>query len=284
MPELPEVEVTRRGIAPALTGTRITHAWLGKPLRFALGCKPGRLAGLRISEVARRGKYLLLHCPPEGTLILHLGMSGSLQWVPLAAMSTTPRTPWVHFELHTEAGVLRLDDPRRFGAAVWHEGGDIEHHKLLAGLGPEPLQAGFDGRALFAASRGKRVNTKQWLLAGKAVVGVGNIYACEALFMAGISPRKAAASLTRAQCARLAAAVQQVLAAAIVCGGSSLRDFTDAGGNRGYFQLDARVYGREGQPCRVCGTPIRRLVQGQRSTFYCPQCQSSRKPQQPRST
>lgn len=269
MPELPEVEVTRRSLAPALSGATIRGAWQGKSLRVALGCDTTRLAGLQIGAVERRGKYILADAG-AGVLIIHLGMSGSLQWF---ADPAPPRSAWVRFELLTDRGVLRLDDPRRFGAVVWHEGADVAQHPLLRRLGREPLEPGFDGALLHAAARGRRVSVKQWLLAGHAVVGVGNIYASEALFEAGIHPATAAGRLSRARCDRLAQAVRGVLGRAIEAGGSTLRDFSDAQGQAGHFQHAAAVYGRAGEPCMHCGRPVRRIVQGQRSTFYCPSCQ-----------
>jgi formamidopyrimidine-DNA glycosylase len=268
MPELPEVEVTRLSITERLTGARVQQVWLGLALRFPLDAAPERLHGLTVRSVVRRSKYLLLDMG-EGSLILHLGMSGSLSW----AEPTAERGKWIRFELATDRGVLQLDDPRRFGAAVWHEGAGVEHHKLLRDLGPEPLLPGFGGDTLQAASRGRSVAVKQFLLAGKAVVGVGNIYASEALFRARINPKLMAGKLTRAECARLAAEVRTVLSEAIALGGSTLRDFTSASGQQGYFQMDAQVYGREGQPCKACGAPILRITQGQRSTFYCKTCQ-----------
>jgi formamidopyrimidine-DNA glycosylase len=273
MPELPEVEVTRRSVAPRIEGARIAEVWQGASLRWPLGCAPQRLVGLRVAGARRRGKYLLLDCEDagavQGTLIVHLGMSGSLGW----AGADAARGPWVRFELATDRGRLQLDDPRRFGAVVWHEGAGVEGHALLAALGPEPLEAGFDGARLYAATRGRRQSIKELLLGGRAVVGVGNIYACEALFRAGIDPRAPAARLGRARCDMLAAAVRAVLAEAIERGGSTLRDFADAEGRSGYFQLDAAVYGRAGAPCRVCSQPVVRIVQGQRSSYFCRHCQ-----------
>jgi formamidopyrimidine-DNA glycosylase len=270
MPELPEVEVTRLSVAPGLEGAVIQRVWLGKPLRFGLACAPERLHGQRISHVTRRGKYLLLHSQ-SGVLILHLGMSGSLRWLPLAQGNA--RTPWVRFELQCDKGSLQLDDPRRFGAAVWHEGAEVEQHLLLAKLGPEPLEVGFDGDTLYTASRGRTLSIKQWLLAGQAVVGVGNIYASETLFRARIHPAMPAGRLSKPRAALLAQAVRDVLAQAIARGGSTLRDFSNAHGEAGLFQLDALVYDREGQPCTVCATAIKRITQGQRSSYLCTTCQ-----------
>ncbi len=272
MPELPEVEVTRRSFAAAIQDAVVTGQRLGKPLRWPLGIDPERLIGQRVGAVTRRGKYLWLplHGDPEGGLLMHLGMSGSLAWLD----SRPAPGPHDHFDLHTSAGLLRLNDPRRFGAVVWSSALDAAPAaKLLAGLGMEPFDPRFDGPHLQAGLSGRRVAIKQALLAGDVVVGAGNIYACEALFLAGIDPRLIAGKLSRPRAARLAAAVRGVLSAALQAGGTTLRDFSDAHGVIGSFQMQAQVYGREGLPCRVCATPVRRIVQGARSTFYCPSCQ-----------
>ena len=273
MPELPEVEVTRLGLHDALRGARIRAVRLGKPLRWPLGVPPERLIGHRVMDVTRRGKYLWFALGPDaqaGGLLVHLGMSGSLR----IAADGMPAGPGDHFDLHTDRGLLRLTDPRRFGAVVWSASATVgAAGKLLAGLGVEPLEAGFTPELLHARLRGRRVAIKQALLAGDVVVGVGNIYASEALFAAGIDPRLAAGRLSRARCALLADAVRTVLARAVALGGSTLRDFRSAHGVDGAFQNEARVYARAGEPCLNCGTPIRRIVQGQRSTFFCPRCQ-----------
>ncbi|WIT12431.1 bifunctional DNA-formamidopyrimidine glycosylase/DNA-(apurinic or apyrimidinic site) lyase [Paucibacter sediminis] len=269
MPELPEVEVTRRSFADAIAGARVLELRLGKPLRWPLGVTPQSLVGRRVGEVRRRGKYLWLPLEPGG-LLLHLGMSGSLAFREHAP----PAGPHDHFELLTDRGSLRLTDPRRFGAVVWSDALDADPAaKLLAGLGLEPFDARFDGAHLHAGLSGRRVAIKQALLAGDIVVGAGNIYACEALFRAGIDPRLQAQRLSRPRAGRLALAVREILAQAVEAGGTTLRDFKDAHGVAGSFQMQAQVYGREGEPCLVCGTPIRRIVQGQRSTYYCPSCQ-----------
>jgi formamidopyrimidine-DNA glycosylase len=269
MPELPEVEVTRLGLVDRLRGAQVTAVRLGKPLRWPLGCAPQQLIGRCVQDVTRRGKYLWLALD-DGGLLLHLGMSGSLNLSPDGGAPG----PWDHFDLHTSRGLLRLTDPRRFGAVVWspspQEGAA---GRLLAGLGIEPFDAGFTGQWLRERLRGRRVAVKPALLAGDAVVGVGNIYASEALFLAGIDPRVPAGRVGPLRCERLAAAVRQVLARAVALGGSTLRDFRDAHGASGAFQAEARVYDREGQPCSVCAAPVRRIVQGQRSTYFCPQCQ-----------
>jgi formamidopyrimidine-DNA glycosylase len=271
MPELPEVEVTRRSFAEHIAGARIERMEMGKPLRWPLGCPPDDLVGRQILSVGRRGKYLLVHLD-QGVLLLHLGMSGSLQF----ASRLPPRGMHDHLELQTSQGTLRLHDPRRFGAVVHVDSlDDPRAHKLLARLGVEPLESGFDPQAFHRGLRLRRACIKQVLLAGDLVVGVGNIYASEALFMAGIRPTVRADRLSAVRATRLHAAVISVLQRALALGGSTLRDFSAADGQSGYFQMDAMVYGRENQPCRTCGTPIRLLRQGQRSTYFCPQCQKA---------
>lgn len=269
MPELPEVEVTRRSFAERIRGARIVSVRLGKPLRWPLGREPGRLAGRVVVEVLRRGKYLWLALD-EGGLLLHLGMSGSLSF----SRDAPPAGPHDHFDLSTTQGLLRLHDPRRFGAVVWSSALDADPaRKLLSTLGVEPFDEAFTGAYLRARLRGRRTAIKQALLAGDVVVGVGNIYACEALFRAGIDPRTPAGRLGPLRCERLAEAVRQTLQAAVEAGGSTLRDFRDTHGRGGQFQLMAQVYEREGRPCPRCATALRRIVQGQRSTYFCPGCQ-----------
>jgi formamidopyrimidine-DNA glycosylase len=271
MPELPEVEVTRLSFADRIAGARIVSARLGKPLRWPLGVPVQQLVGRTVRRVRRRGKYLLLDLD-EGLLLLHLGMSGSLSF----ATALPPAGVHDHFELETTHGTLRLNDPRRFGAVVYvQDESDPQARKLLGGLGMEPLSEDFDLAAFQAGLKARRAAIKQVLLAGDVVVGVGNIYASEALFLAGIRPTLSAARLSRPRAAKLHAAIRDVLARAVQKGGSTLRDFSNAQGENGYFQLEAMVYGREGQPCRVCGTSIKVIRQGQRSTFYCPACQRS---------
>lgn len=271
MPELPEVEVTRRSFADRIAGARVLGVQVGKPLRWPLGCAPEALIGQNVGSVTRRGKYLLLHLD-RGLLLLHLGMSGSLQFAPALA----PRGVHDHFELQTSRGTLRLHDPRRFGAVVHAESlADPRALKLLGGLGVEPLEVGFDPVMFHQALQQRRASVKQVLLAGDIVVGVGNIYASEALFMAGLRPTLRADRISRPRALRLHGAIVAVLQRALALGGSTLRDFSSAEGQTGYFQLDAMVYGREGQACRVCATPIRAIRQGQRSSFFCPQCQRS---------
>lgn len=269
MPELPEVEVTRLSFADRIAGARILSVRLGKPLRWPLGCEPQTLVGRSVVQVARRGKYLLVHMD-RGLLLLHLGMSGSLQF----GEQLPPPGAHDHFEMGTSHGFLRLHDPRRFGAVVFADSAqEPVVHKLLGGLGVEPLEAGFDPHAFHLALKGRRAAIKLVLLAGDVVVGVGNIYASEALFLAGIRPTVRADRISRPRALRLHGAIVAVLTKALALGGSTLRDFSSAQGESGYFQLDAMVYGRDGLPCRTCGTPIRAIRQGQRSTFYCPQCQ-----------
>lgn len=269
MPELPEVETTRRSFAERIAGATVTDVRLGKPLRWPLGCAPGTLRGRRIGQATRRGKYLWLPLG-DGGLLLHLGMSGSLAF----GEHVTPPGAHDHFDLVTDRGTLRLTDPRRFGAVVWSSAVDAPPAaKLLEGLGLEPFDPAFTGDHLHRSLRGRRVAIKQALLAGDIVVGAGNIYACEALFQAGIDPRTAAGRVSRLRCDRLAEAVRRILAQALELGGSTLRDFRDAHGMAGSFQRHAAVYGREGLPCPTCGTPVRRIVQGQRSSFFCPRCQ-----------
>ena len=280
MPELPEVEVTRLGLAPHLDGRHVLSVLLRRDgLRWPF--PPGlcaTLAGQRIVQTGRRGKYLLIHFG-HGTLIIHLGMSGHLRMLPLG---TEPKKH-DHVDLVVETGdagagrqVLRLHDPRRFGAVLWHanDDGELGQHVLLRGLGVEPLEPGFSGELMFRASRRRSAPVKQFLLAGNVVVGVGNIYACESLFRAGINPKTSAGRISRGRYDKLAVAIRDILAAAIVQGGSTLRDFIAVNGQSGYFQQTYFVYDREGVPCRNCGAPVRRIVQGQRSTFYCVNCQT----------
>jgi formamidopyrimidine-DNA glycosylase len=272
MPELPEVEVTRLSFAPRIAGAKILAVRLGKPLRWGLGCEPQSLRGLTVGQVTRRGKYLWLPVQ-HGGLLMHLGMSGSLAFSDAPDAPEAPG-PHDHFDLVTTHGTLRLTDPRRFGAVVWSPGMDREPAaKLLAGLGLEPFDPAFTGAHLHAALRGRRVAIKQVLLAGGVVVGAGNIYACEALFDAGIDPRTRSGRLSKARCERLAEALRRTLSRALALGGSTLRDFRDAHGMAGAFQLQAGVYGRAGQPCPRCATAVRRVVQGQRATYFCPSCQ-----------
>lgn len=274
MPELPEVEVTRLSLAERIEGARVSDIALGKPLRWPLGVEPQRLLGTRLGPVQRRGKYLwfALHGPPDpaGGLLVHLGMSGSLRFdVALSAPG-----PHDHFRLLTDRGELRLTDPRRFGAVVWSPAlATGPAATLLAGLGVEPLSQQFTAAVLHAGLQGRRVTVKQALLAGDVVVGVGNIYCSEALFEAGIDPRTPAHRIGLARCERLVTAIRTTLERALAAGGSTLRDFRNAHGMDGAFQQQARVYDREGLPCLRCAGQVRRVVQGQRATYFCSGCQ-----------
>jgi formamidopyrimidine-DNA glycosylase len=268
MPELPEVEVTRRGLAPQLAGRIISAVAVREPrLRWPVPQAVRKLAGRTVRAVHRRGKYLLVDCG-DGHLILHLGMSGSLRLLPPG----TPAEKHDHFDLVLGDRLLRLRDPRRFGAVLW-TADDVHAHPLIVNLGVEPLSRALDPARLHALTRKHRAPIKQFLMDGRRIVGVGNIYANESLFLAGIRPRAPAGKLSLERCARLSAAIKQTLRAAIRSGGSSLRDFVGADGNAGYFQQRYWVYDRAGQPCRRCGTIIRKIQQGQRATFYCPSCQ-----------
>ncbi len=272
MPELPEVEVTRRGIAPSVEGLRVTGVILRRSgLRWPF---PADLQSLLLNQVVRstgrRGKYLLLRFD-HGTLIIHLGMSGHLRVLP----SHLPPAKHDHVDFQFGAHMVRFTDPRRFGAVLWHahKEGDVEQHLLLRSLGVEPIAYPDLAGLLFRETRRRSAAIKQVLLAGDIVVGVGNIYACESLFEARIHPNTAAQRISRSRYERLAPAIQRILAAAIEQGGSTLRDFIGADGVSGYFQQSYSVYDREGEPCTQCRAPIRRIVQGQRSTFYCGRCQ-----------
>lgn len=270
MPELPEVEVTRRSFRDAIRGARIQSVYLGKPLRWPLGIAADALVGRRVQDVRRRGKYLLLDLD-TGLLLLHLGMSGSLRF---ASEQGAPGTH-DHFDLHTDHGSLRLHDPRRFGAVVHVTGEDDPLAcKLLDGLGMEPLDpASFVWERFAAGLQASRTPIKQLLLGGKLVVGVGNIYASEVLFLARIDPQTPAREVGPRKARRLFDGIREVLDQAVAQGGTTLRDFSSADGMPGHFQLQAKVYGRDDLPCVVCGRPIRMLRQGQRSTYYCAHCQ-----------
>ncbi len=269
MPELPEVETTRRGLAPHLIGRRVENLIVRQPkLRWPIAAAlRERLPGQRVDDIERRAKYLLVHTM-AGSALLHLGMSGSLRVLPEA----TPPGTHDHIDWRLDSGqVLRYTDPRRFGCQLWQNPGEV--HELLAGLGPEPLSDAFDGDLLWQLSRGRKSAVKLLLMDQRMVVGVGNIYAAEALFAAGIHPARAAGQVSRARYCDLATAVKRILAYAIRRGGTTLRDFISPDGLPGYFEQELYVYGRAGQPCRNCATPIKVSVLGQRSTFYCPRCQ-----------
>lgn len=270
MPELPEVETTRRGLVPHVAGKRIRgasvrNAALRWPVPEDLS---GEIEGCILDGVARRGKYLLFHCG-KGTLIVHLGMSGSLRYL----QDYEAPMKHDHFDLlFMDGSLVRLRDPRRFGAVLW-EKGDVRSHPLLKDLGIEPFDEEFSGELLHRLSRGRHLSVKQFLMDHHVVVGVGNIYANEALFRAGISPMTSAGKIGFSRYSRLAGEIRSTLQDALEAGGSSLRDFVDSSGNPGYFQQNYHVYGRSGVPCRICSTPIRQMKQGQRSSFYCPKCQ-----------
>jgi formamidopyrimidine-DNA glycosylase len=269
MPELPEVEVTRLSFVGAITGARVLAVRVGKPLRWPLGCVADQVLNRQVLGVGRRGKYLLVELS-EGLLLMHLGMSGSLRF----GQNLPAPGAHDHFDLVTSAGTLRLNDPRRFGAVVYvGHLNDPQAQKLLGKLGVEPLSDGFTALAFYEQLHVRQTAIKQVLLAGELVVGVGNIYASEALFLAGIRPTVPAIRLSRPKVARLHAAIRVVLARAVERGGSTLRDFSNADGQSGYFQLEAMVYGRAGLPCKKCAAPIKMIRQGQRATFYCPKCQ-----------
>jgi formamidopyrimidine-DNA glycosylase len=271
MPELPEVETTRAGLTPHLTGKQIKRAIVRhRGLRWPIPARlEQRLAGQKILGVSRRAKYLLIQCD-QGWLILHLGMSGSLRIVPAG----TPAEKHDHFDLVlTDGNAMRLRDPRRFGAVLWTDSDPLQH-ELLRDLGVEPLAPEFDGAWLYHHTRGRQAAIKQTLMDSHLVVGVGNIYANEALFRARINPKTGAGRLSLVRCQALAQAIKETLREAISAGGSSLRDFVGTAGNPGYFQQHYGVYGRAGQPCPRCGETVRQIRQGQRSTFYCPRCQA----------
>lgn len=270
MPELPEIETTLRGLEPHLLGQRIVNAVIRQPhLRWDIPKQlPVILRNQTIRALHRRAKYLLVECD-SGTLILHLGMSGSLRILP----ADTAPAMHEHFDLILENGMLmRLRDPRRFGAVLWHAG-DAAQHPLLSKLGVEPLRDEFDAAYLYRATRSRSIAIKLAIMDSHLVVGVGNIYANEALFRAGIRPQLAADKLSRPRSARLVQTIRETLTEAITLGGSTLRDFVGSDGNPGYFQQHYGVYGRAGEPCYKCGTPIKQIRQGQRSSFYCPKCQ-----------
>jgi formamidopyrimidine-DNA glycosylase len=270
MPELPEVETSRRGIAPYLEGQRITRVEIRhRGLRWPVaGEVDERLAGATIDTVGRRAKYLLLNTK-AGSAIIHLGMSGSVYIVP----NGSPAGVHEHFDLELGSGdALRFRDPRRFGSLHWAD--DPARHWLLKDLGPEPLGDDFSGDWLWQKSRKRRVAVKPFIMSAGIVVGVGNIYASESLYLAGINPRRAAGRISRQRYALLADAVQDVLQKAIRAGGTTLRDFYGSDGQPGYFRHELAVYDREGKPCLRCGQPIAAIVQVQRRTYFCKRCQT----------
>ncbi|OEU63942.1 MAG: DNA-formamidopyrimidine glycosylase [Desulfuromonadales bacterium C00003094] len=270
MPELPEVETIRCGIEPFIKGRCVTQVVVRTPrLRWPIPADlANRLCGQAVYEVERRAKYLLLRTK-VGTLLIHLGMSGFLR------VLQQPHAPGKHDHVDIEfaGGIcLRLNDVRRFGAMLWLDG-DPMHHPLLAGLGPEPLSEELGGAYLYQRSKGRRLAVKPFIMDSKVVVGVGNIYASESLFRAGIDPTRAAGRISLARYHRLAEVIRQVLLEAIAAGGTTLRDFSDQDGRPGYFTQQLQVYGRDGQPCSTCGQDIVKIQLGQRSTYFCRQCQ-----------
>ena len=270
MPELPEVETTCRGITPHLLGQKVKQVIIrNRNLRWPITRSlASDIKNQTIISIERRGKYLLLNTE-IGSLIIHLGMSGSLRIIP----SKTEPEKHDHFDLVTTHGkCLRLHDPRRFGAVLWTRKSPYEH-KLLIDLGPEPLTDDFNGQHLFNRSRGRKINIKTFIMDSKIVTGVGNIYASEALFMAGILPQRAAGRISQARYETLVNAIKNVLMAAIQQGGTTLKDFTQSDGKPGYFKQQLNVYGREGESCKQCNNIIKHLVLAQRATYYCSQCQ-----------
>lgn len=270
MPELPEVETTRRGIEPHLINHHIVETTINNPqLRWPIPKSlPQRIQGQTIQAVERRAKYLLIRLD-SGTLIIHLGMSGSLRIVD----QEIPFRKHDHFSLSLDSQKqMRLYDPRRFGAVLWKTG-DVLEHPLLKSLGPEPLSESFHGDYLVDSCKSRKASIKQHIMNGKVVVGVGNIYASEALFLAGIHPKRRADRISRARLEVLTREIKGVLQASIEQGGTTLRDFVREDGAPGYFKLHLNVYGRNGESCFGCGQAIKQITLGQRSTFYCPQCQ-----------
>ena len=284
MPELPEVETTRLGLLPHVRGQRIERVTVReRRLRWPIPANfTDLLQGTTVSNIIRRGKYLLWDCErgssamnhkfegmDSGFMLSHLGMSGTLR----VLSSATPVAKHDHVDIEFANKVLiRFNDPRRFGAMLWIAGRDMVH-PLLDVLGPEPLSDAFTAQHLFKASRGRSVSIKEFIMNGHVVVGVGNIYAAESLFRAGIHPQRAAGKTSLLRYEKLVDAIRETLQDALRAGGTTLRDYVKTDGEQGYFQLDAAVYGRNGDACRICGTPIRLMVQGQRSTYFCPRCQ-----------
>ena len=270
MPELPEVETTRRGVDPHVVGRKIVALAVHEPrLRWRVpDSLPAAVKGQLVRQTGRRAKYILFQLE-SGTLLLHLGMSGSLRVLP----AETPRITHDHFDMLLDSGVtLRFNDPRRFGS-LHYTTGSPDEHPLLSKLAPEPLDDAFDANYLRRITRKRKVAIKQLLMNSSLVVGVGNIYASEALFRARIRPKRQARSLKPDEVARLTRSIKAVLKMAIKVGGTTLRDYVNADGNPGYFRQKLYVYERSGKPCRVCGGPVKHFTQGQRSTYYCPTCQ-----------
>lgn len=273
MPELPEVEVTRLSFADRIASATISDIRVGKPLRWPLGIAPKTLIGRQVLGVRRRGKYLLMDLN-KGLILWHLGMSGSLSFSADGLITNELPQAHDHFDLFTTQGLLRLNDPRRFGAVVYTDSeASVMAQKLLGRLGVEPLGDEFDLNNFHKNLKQRSTAIKNVLLAGDIVVGVGNIYASEALFLAGIRPTVRSNRISRVRAEKLRSAIVSVLTRAVIKGGSTLRDFSNADGQTGYFQLEANVYDRAGQPCNKCSGLIKRIVQGQRATYFCARCQ-----------
>ncbi len=288
MPELPEVETVRRGLVACLRGARLRAVTLRRgDLRWTIPARAVRdLEGRRLLEVERRAKYLLLRFsgPGRPVALVHLGMSGRLYVDAVdrrsaragAGAGGAAAPPWAkheHWRMEFAAGLLRYGDARRFGVLDVAPRGGLGDHELLARLGPEPLGDGFDGERIFRGTRRRTAAIKTWLMDARNVVGVGNIYASEACYRAGVRPTRAAGRTTRVECQRLAGAVRSVLRAAIRAGGTTLRDYIGVDRSAGEFQVALAVYGRDGEPCATCGQPVKCVVLGGRSTYYCPRCQ-----------
>lgn len=270
MPELPEVETTRRGICPHIEYRQVSGAIVRQPrLRWPIPATLSKkITGATVKAVERRAKYLLLKTD-KGTLIIHLGMSGSLRILP----AEIPAGAHDHFDLVFDRQCLRLRDPRRFGAVLWTEK-DVNNHELIKSLGPEPLSESFNTEYLYQASRKRSVAIKNFIMNSHIVVGVGNIYASESLFMAGINPKRKAGKISRQRYEKLVTAIKAVLTKAIAQGGTTLKDFSNEEGKPGYFKQQLQVYGRQGEACYTCDAPIQQVTIGQRSTYYCPHCQT----------
>ncbi|MEE9445181.1 MAG: bifunctional DNA-formamidopyrimidine glycosylase/DNA-(apurinic or apyrimidinic site) lyase [Cocleimonas sp.] len=269
MPELPEVETTRRGILPYIDQQTVEEIIIRQPkLRWPVPAEIHQMEGQKVESVSRRGKYLLLETA-QGTVLIHLGMSGSLRVIDAGV--APDKHDHVDF-IFGNGKAIRLHDPRRFGAVLWTTSNPLKH-KLIRSLGPEPLGDDLSGEYLYQRSRGRSVSIKQFIMNGQIVVGVGNIYACESLFRAGISPKRLAGKVSKARYIKLVAVIKDVLAQAIEQGGTTLQDFVQATGKPGYFQQELNVYGRAGEICSSCSSNIKQITQGQRSTFYCGKCQ-----------
>lgn len=271
MPELPEVETSRRGIEPHIVNKKVKDVIIRQhQLRWPIPRSlPQKITSRKLLHVGRRGKYLLLAFDGDNTVIIHLGMSGSLRIC--TAATAAGKHDHIDF-VFSNRKILRLTDPRKFGCVLWTDQ-PVEQHKLLSKLGPEPLSDEFDGEHLYSQSRKRSCSIKSLIMNSRIVVGVGNIYASEALFMAGINPKRKAGSLTKPRCQRLATAIKKILESAIKQGGTTLRDFTREDGQPGYFAQKLNVYGRAGEPCPECGKAIKQITQQNRSTFYCGHCQ-----------